>query len=74
VDGQSDSDEWYQRIVFRKYERGLRHVAETNRFRAEIEDFAGTIPENLSFMVDVEESIRNLKIIKETLVKAGLAQ
>lgn len=46
-------------------------VVETDRFRAEIEDFADAIRENRPFMVDVEESVLNLKIIEKILAKAG---
>lgn len=46
-------------------------VVETDRFRAEIEDFADAILENRPFMVDVEESVLNLKIIEKILAKAG---
>jgi predicted dehydrogenase len=49
-------------------------VAETDRFRTEIEDFADAIRENRPFMVDVKESIRNLKIIEAILAKAGFAE
>ena len=45
----------------------------TDRFRAEIQDFAGAIRENRPVRVDVEESIRNLKIINQILAKAGFA-
>ncbi len=48
-------------------------VEETDRFRAEIEDFAGAIRENRPLLAGVEESIRNLKIIKAILAKAGFS-
>ena len=53
-------------------ERGIS-VGETDRFRAEIEDFAGAILEERPLLVDVEESVRNLKIIEAILVKAGFS-
>lgn len=61
--------------MFLKTPTGEREisVAETDRFRAEIEDFAGAILENRPLLVNVEESIRNLKIIKEILIKAGFS-
>ena len=46
-------------------------VAESDRFRAEIEDFAGAILEDRPPMLDPGEAIRNQKVIKEILIKAG---
>lgn len=45
----------------------------TDRFQAEIKDFAGAIRENRPLTVEVGESIRNLKIINEILAKAGFS-
>ncbi len=53
--------------------RGEIAVAETDRFRAEIEDFAAAIRGEHPLLLDAEESIRNLKIIQTILAKAGMA-
>ena len=46
-------------------------VTETDRFRAEIEDFATAIRENHPPLLDAKEAISNQKVIEGILAKAG---
>ena len=48
-------------------------VEATDRFKAEIENFADAIREKRPLLLDPEEAIRNLRIIRAILAEAGFA-